>query len=36
VVTEAFFGQPRELRDRHPDLYEQLRTFYRQDPASRV
>jgi MtfA peptidase len=36
VVTEAFFGQPRELRDRHPELYDQLRIFYRQDPASRV
>jgi Mlc titration factor MtfA (ptsG expression regulator) len=35
VVTEAFFGQPRELRAGHPSLYEQLRAFYRQDPASR-
>jgi Mlc titration factor MtfA (ptsG expression regulator) len=36
VVTEAFFGQPRQLRSRHPALYEQLRAFYGQDPASRV
>lgn len=36
VVTEAFFGQPLELRSRHPALYEQLAAFYRQDPASRA
>ena len=35
VVTEAFFGQPVALRARHPALYDQLRAFYRQDPASR-
>jgi MtfA peptidase len=35
VVTEAFFGQPVALRSKHPALYEQLRGFYRQDPASR-
>jgi MtfA peptidase len=35
VVTEAFFERPRDLRGRHPALYEQLRTFYRQDPAAR-
>jgi Mlc titration factor MtfA (ptsG expression regulator) len=33
VVTEAFFERPRALRARHPDLYAQLRRFYRQDPA---
>jgi MtfA peptidase len=35
VATEAFFGRPSELRRDHPALYEQLRGFYRQDPASR-
>ncbi|MEE9392503.1 MAG: M90 family metallopeptidase [Planctomycetota bacterium] len=35
VITEAFFEQPRQLRKRHPDLYRQLQTFYRQDPAQR-
>jgi Mlc titration factor MtfA (ptsG expression regulator) len=35
VVTEAFFGRPAELQREHPALYEQLRGFYRQDPASR-
>ena len=34
VLTEAFFEKPGELRARHPELYEQLRLFYRQDPAS--
>lgn len=35
VVTEAFFERPVKLRARHPDLYEQLREFYQQDPAAR-
>lgn len=33
VVTESFFERPRALRARHPALYEQMRAFYRQDPA---
>jgi len=33
VVTECFFEKPRALRTRHPALYEQMRQFYRQDPA---
>jgi Mlc titration factor MtfA (ptsG expression regulator) len=36
VVTEAFFGRPVALRRMHPELYEQLRAFYRQDPATRA
>jgi Mlc titration factor MtfA (ptsG expression regulator) len=35
VVTEFFFERPRELAHAHPDLYEVLRAFYRQDPAVR-
>jgi Mlc titration factor MtfA (ptsG expression regulator) len=35
VATEAFFGRPQALRRTQPELYEQLRAFYRQDPASR-
>lgn len=35
VVTEMFFERPSQLRARHPELYETLRAFYRQDPASR-
>ncbi len=34
VVTELFFGAPRRLLARHPDVYAQLREFYRQDPAA--
>jgi Mlc titration factor MtfA (ptsG expression regulator) len=36
VVTEVFFGRPLELRGAHPELYAQLRGFYRQDPAARA
>ncbi|WP_437722129.1 zinc-dependent peptidase [Sorangium sp. So ce861] len=35
VVTEAFFEKPRKLRAKHPELYDQLKAFYRQDPADR-
>jgi Mlc titration factor MtfA (ptsG expression regulator) len=34
VLTECFFERARELRERHPELYAQLRGFYRQDPAA--
>ena len=34
VVTEAFFERPRQLRARHPALYEQMKQFYQQDPAT--
>jgi MtfA peptidase len=33
VATETFFEEPIKLRNQHADLYEQLRTFYGQDPA---
>jgi MtfA peptidase len=33
VVTEAFFQQPRELESQHAGLYDQLRRYYRVDPA---
>ena len=33
VVTEVFFEKPRQLRAKHPALYEQMRLFYQQDPA---
>ena len=35
VATEYFFELPRELRNHHPELYEELKFFYRQDPAER-
>lgn len=34
VATETFFEKPRLLQKRHPKLYEQLRQYYCQDPAS--
>lgn len=36
VATEVFFERPHELAAEYPDLYEQLQTFYRQDPGSSV
>jgi Mlc titration factor MtfA (ptsG expression regulator) len=33
VATEAFFEKPTVLAKRHPELYAELRRFYRQDPA---
>ena len=34
VATECFFETPERLKRRHPELYGQLKLFYRQDPAS--
>jgi hypothetical protein len=34
VVSEAFFTEAAETHRRYPDVYDQLRLFYRQDPAS--
>jgi len=36
VLSEAFFEAPNETRRRYPEMYEQLRRFYRQDPAARL
>jgi MtfA peptidase len=36
VLSEAFFETPNETRRRYPDAYQQLRLFYRQDPAKRL
>ena len=33
VVTEHFFEQPQQLKDRHPELYETLKSFSRQEPG---
>ena len=33
VVTEFFFERPQALAARYPELYEQLKLFYKQDPA---
>ena len=34
VATECFFEKPAQLQKRHPELYSELKRFYRQDPAS--
>ena len=34
VATEAFFQSPEAVREEHPQLYAQLREYYRLDPAS--
>jgi hypothetical protein len=34
VVTEYFFEQPQQIKERHPELYEELKLYYGQDPAS--
>lgn len=36
VSTECFFERPAQLAARHPQLYDVLRSFYRQDPQQRV
>jgi len=36
VATETFFERAGEMRARSPELYDQLRRFYRQDPAARI
>jgi Mlc titration factor MtfA (ptsG expression regulator) len=35
VISEAFFKHPAETRRRYPDVYEQLKLFYRQDPEQK-
>jgi Mlc titration factor MtfA (ptsG expression regulator) len=36
VATECFFEKAGVLKKRHPELYGELRSFYRQDPARLV
>jgi Mlc titration factor MtfA (ptsG expression regulator) len=33
VCAEMFFDVPRELRGEYPDVYEQLKRYFKQDPA---
>jgi Mlc titration factor MtfA (ptsG expression regulator) len=32
VATEAFFEKPKSLMNKHPELYEELMSFYKVDP----
>ena len=36
VITEMFFEKPLAMKQRHPDLYEELVAFYKQDPAEQI
>jgi Mlc titration factor MtfA (ptsG expression regulator) len=36
VASEAFFTDPHALKEEFSGLYEQLKRFYRQDPAARL
>jgi hypothetical protein len=36
VATECFFEKPAQMRKKHPELYEELRDYYRQDPERDV
>lgn len=33
TATEAFFEKPDQLQDKRPELYEELKKYYRMDPA---
>ena len=33
VATECFFEKSTEMKRRHPELYEELKLYYKQDPA---
>jgi len=32
VATETFFEKPKQLNQKHPDLYELLQRYYHLDP----
>lgn len=34
VATECFFEKPEQMKKKHSELYEELKEFYRQDPAN--
>lgn len=34
VITEAFFEKSKQMQRKHPDLYDQLKNYYKIDPAS--
>ncbi|MDP2273311.1 MAG: zinc-dependent peptidase [Archangium sp.] len=36
VATEAFFEKPLQLRSKAPELYAELKRYYRVDPARRI
>ena len=34
VATETFFEKPEQLQKKHPELYDELKSYYRVDPAT--
>ena len=36
VSAETCFEKPRQMRKKHPELYEQLKAYFNQDPAARL
>jgi Mlc titration factor MtfA (ptsG expression regulator) len=36
VATECFFEKPVQMKKRHPELYQELKEYYRQDPEQDV
>jgi Mlc titration factor MtfA (ptsG expression regulator) len=36
VITEAFFETPKPLKEKHPELYAELKKFFHQDPLARL
>jgi len=36
VVTETFFERPVQLKNKHPELFEEMKTFYAVDPSDWV
>ncbi len=36
VATEAFFEKPRQMKEKHPELYRVLADYFRADPAARA
>jgi Mlc titration factor MtfA (ptsG expression regulator) len=35
VAVERFFERPWDLRNHHPEVYEMMKDYFRQDPAER-
>ena len=36
VATETFFEKPQQMAKKHPELYEELKNYYKLDPAEWV
>jgi Mlc titration factor MtfA (ptsG expression regulator) len=34
VATETFFEKPRQMKKKEPELYEELKEYYKLDPVS--